>query len=71
MNQLRAYSPLCLREPQMVLFTGEDVPDGDSVGEEKDDGEVQDDGDNDNDIAGALCGIGLSANGRSWKQGQV
>ena len=26
---------------------------------------------NDDNVAGALCGIGLSANGRSWKQGQV
>ena len=62
MNPLPAFSHLCLRELRMVLFTGDDVPDGDLR-----DGEVQ----GDDGIAGALCGIGRSASARSWKQGQV
>ena len=41
-------------------------------GEAKVYGDVKDHGDNNDDVvAGAPCGIELSANARSWKQGQV
>ena len=78
MNPLPAFSHLSLREPLMALFTGGSTPDG----EVKDDGDLSEihDGKVQNDehnlriknvTAGAQCGIGRSANARSWKPGQV